>query len=293
MQLFLRLAGLLVLIAIAGLYFWASHQGEKLPDRPAEYVEEAARATPVTDAERAERERRLYSVFEGALADSKNGDDILLETPGYYKLLQTIANYTPEEITAKAVRPLSYAACRADPDGWRGEFVWARGVIAGIEAVPLDRSAYGIRNVYRGVLSDGDGSRGILFDLPVHPGERPVWRRDAYDVEGIFYRLASWETKQGQRQTDVPWLIVRNLRPVAGASDDRKAFLASVAPWVLGAMALVVAVVLGYALRRGPRRPPTERRQPESIREMFARRLDEEGHPPPPPTSGIGPPPTS
>ena len=61
-RLFARLAGVLVFMGIAGLYFWLSHQGTTLPDR-ADLGEEAPRTTPVSSAEQAERERKLYSVF--------------------------------------------------------------------------------------------------------------------------------------------------------------------------------------------------------------------------------------
>ncbi|MFO1009095.1 MAG: hypothetical protein U1F29_03445 [Planctomycetota bacterium] len=282
-RLFARLAGVLVFMGIAGLYFWLSHQGTTLPDR-ADLGEEAPRTTPVSSAEQAERERKLYSVFEGALADSKNGDG-LVETAGYYKLLKTVADFTPEELTQRAQRPLSYAACVADPDAWRGEFVWARGIIAGLDTVKLDTKAYGREFVYRGVLNEGDGERGILFDLTEAPVEKPSIRFQAYDVEGVLYRLVKYESRTGVAR-EVPWLIVRNLKPVPNAFEERHEFLARIGPWLLGGMALILAAVLIYSLRRGPRRPA--RRAPpanESIRAMFERRLREDGSPPPPPAS--------
>ncbi|MBK7874652.1 MAG: hypothetical protein IPJ77_02705 [Planctomycetes bacterium] len=282
-RLFARFAGLLIFLGIAGFYFWLSHQGSSLPDR-ADVGQEAARTTPVSPAELAERERKLYSAFEGALSDSKNGDG-LVETAGYYKLLKTIGDYTPEELTQRAQRPLSYAACLADPDGWRGEFVWARGIIGGLDAVKLDTKAYGRDVVYRGFLAESDATRGVIFDLTEYPGEKPSIQYDAYDVEGIFYRLVKYPSRTGELR-EVPWLIVRNLKPVPNAHEGRQAFLAQFGPWLLGGMALVLVAVLVYSLRRGPRRPGrTARPANESIREMFERRLREEGSPPPPPAS--------
>lgn len=285
-RLFARLALLLVLIGIGVFYYWLSNRSTAVETgRPEEYVVEAARTTPVTPEEIAQREQRLVTAFEGALADSTNGED-LRETPGYYKLLKVVGDYTPEEVTRKATRPLSYAAVMADPDGWRGEFVWARGVVAGLESVPLDARVYGRGRVFRGVLTDGDATNGVLFDLTDYPGEKPELRSGAYDVEGVFYRLASYPVRHPTREGDTktaPWLIVRSIRPVESASENRKAFLATLGPWVIGGMALVMVVVLMYALqkssrRRGPPRP----RANESIREMFERRLREEGPPSPP-----------
>lgn len=280
---FIRIAGLLVFLGIAGFYFWLSRQGASLPNR-ADIGEEPARTTPVSPEEQAERERKLYSVFEGALSDAKNGE-ALVETAGYYKLLKSIADYRPEELTQHAQRPLSYAACMADPDGWRGEFVWARGIIAGLSTVRLDKKSFGRELVYRGVLTDGDGERGILFDLTEYPGHEVSIQRQAYDIEGVFYRLVQYESGTGKAR-EVPWLIVRNLKPVPHAYEGRHAFFQEVGPWLLGGMALVVLAVLVYSLRRGPRRSArTPRRSDENIRAMFERRLREEGRPPPPPAS--------
>lgn len=286
-RLFSRLAGLLILIGIGFFYYILTHSTPETPDEahPQEYVEEAARTTPVTPEEIAQREQRLVTAFEGALADSKNGED-LRETPGYYKLLKVVGDYTPEEVTRKATRPLSYAAVMADPDGWRGEFVWARGVVAGLESVPLDAHVYGRGRVFRGVLTDGDATNGILFDLTDYPGDKPEIREGAYDVEGVFYRLAKYAvahpTKEGEFKT-APWLVVRSIRPVESAFEHRKAFLATLGPWVIGAMAVVVVIVLIFALQKSSRRRgPPQPRANESIREMFQRRLREDGTPPPP-----------
>jgi hypothetical protein len=277
----------LYLIIVGGLAAYALLQMHGTTPPPVaesepDFTEEAVRTTPPTPAELDERERFLVTAFEGALSDSMNGED-LRETPGYRKLLKTIGDYTPEEVTSRAKRNLSYAAALADPDGWRGQFVRARGVIAGLNTVALDRpDEVGRQVVYRGVLADGDATRGVLFDLTDHPGEKPSIQGTAYDVEGIFYRVARFENRHGKYK-EVPWLIVRNLRPVPSALERRAGFLHDYGLYLLGGMALIIAGLLVYSLQRrsgpsGPNRPA----KAESIRQMFERRLREEGSPPPP-----------
>ncbi len=241
----------------------------------------------MTPEARAELERNQLAAFEGALSDSKNGDE-LGETPGYYKLLQVVSDYTPEEVTSRAKRFLDRDAVMKDPDLWRGEFVWARGVIAGLTATSLDTRRYGRGMVFRGAITDGDATGGILIDLPDHPGQDLGVKSGAYDVEGVFFRTVRFENRYG-KQTEAPWLIVRNIRPApSAATASSKVWLNRFGPWLLGGLALAILAwrVLAYVFQRRARRERrTHGRQPQSIREMFEQRLREERVPPPPPGS--------
>lgn len=274
-RLLLKLAaGLIALCGIVAYFFFTVREREAQQTPPV-VVE------PLAPQDAAERERFLLTAFEGALADAANGD-VLRESSGYLKLVKTISEYTPEQVTQKATRQLDYAASLADPDAWRGQFVRTTGVIAGLEAVPLDRPDYGRRFIYRGAVTDGDASNGVIFDLPEHPGDKPSIRGKAYDLEGLFYRTVRYPTQDGKVQV-APWLIVRNLTPVPSMLDERSDFVDEYGLFILGGMALIVGGLLTYALRRRPARPDRAHpAQAEDIRAMFERRLREESSPPPP-----------
>lgn len=274
-RLLLKLAaGFIALVGIVAYLLHTLHEREAALTPPVVIQ-------PLAPKDAAERERNLLTAFEGALADAQNGDP-LRESSGYLKLVKTISEYTPEQVTQKSARQLDYAACLADPDAWRGQFVRARGVIAGLETVQLDRPDYGRSFVYRGVITDGDASNGVLFDLPEHPGEKPSIQGKAYDLEGLFYRTARYEGHDGKPKL-APWLIVRNLKMVPSTLDERSGFVDEYGLFILGAMALLVGGLLTYALRRRPNH--SDRAHPaqaENIRAMFERRLREESSPPPP-----------
>jgi hypothetical protein len=274
-RLLLKLAaGFIALCGIVAYFFFT------LSEREAKQAPPVVVA-PLPPQDAAERERFLLTAFEGALSDAANGD-MLRESSGYLKLVKTVSEYTPEQVTQKATRQLDYAAALADPDAWRGQFVRARGVLAGLETVQLDRPDYGRSFVYRGAMTDGDASNGVLFDLPEHPGEKPSIQGKAYDLEGLFYRTASYEAHDGKLKV-APWLIVRNLTLVPSRLDQRSRFVDEYGLFILGGMALFVGGLLTYALRRRPARPDRAHpAQAEDIRAMFERRLREESSPPPP-----------
>lgn len=275
--------GLLLVLCCAGLWMYVSSRPTEGPHQ-GESSAPAAQPVAMTPEARAELERNQLALFEGALTDSKNGDE-LGETRGYYKLLQVVSDYTPEEVTSRAKRFLDRDAVMKDPDVWRGEFVWARGVLAGLTATPLDTRGYGRGMVFRGAITDGDATGGILIDLPEHPGQDLGVKSGAYDVEGVFFRTVRFENRDG-KQTEAPWLIVRNIRPApVAAAAESKVWLNRFGPWLLAGLALAILTwrVLAYVFQRRARRERrTQGREPQTIREMFEQRLREERVPPPP-----------
>ena len=162
---------------------------------------------PLDEATRA----RLEPLFEGALLDTRNGDDFL-ETTGYRRLIEIVSSYTPEEVHAKVTRDLDYPDAIAHPENWQGEFVRVRGLIGNMHAVKLARPIWDHPDVYQGVLAQPDGAEGLIFELLDAPPDVRL-REDVVDLEGVFYRTLKYQrqiTKYGKTQT-APYLIVRNI----------------------------------------------------------------------------------
>ncbi len=206
---FQRVGGLLFLLVVAGiggaLYYWSQITKEEQAAR--EEAELATQGAPVPP-DPALRDQRISTLFQGALADSKNGEDFR-ESGGYGILLRELANYAPDEVKTKAKRWLDYEGCLKDPDGWRGEFVKHRGLVKALRATRLDTPVMGMKDVWRGYMQEIDGSEKLVFDLI---GDPPVVETmyDAWDVEGVFYRTVRYEDNEGKVR-EMPYLLVRNL----------------------------------------------------------------------------------
>ena len=220
-------------------------------------------------------ETRLATLFEGALADSKNGEPFA-ETGGYVKLITSLAAYKPEEVSARATADLDYAAVMRDPDRYRGDFVRVRAIIVGLEAHRLDRPIQGAIDVYRGVVAKADASEGVWFDMLERPPDVAL-KEDVVDLEGVFYRTVRFENAKGQMQ-EAPWLIVRNFtrpdpetlpRHVGGSST-----------WTFGmvltglALAYFAGRLIVFFRQQTKQRTRSEPRQGQSIRQMM---LDQRG----------------
>lgn len=206
---FQRMGGLLFLLVIVGvaplLYYWSKSTDEERAAR--EEAELEAQGAPVPP-DPVLREQRLATRFQGALADSKNGEDFR-ETSGYGILLRELANYTPAEVQAKAKRWLDYEGAIKDPDGWRGEFVRHRGLVKRLIATRLDTPVLGMKDVWRGYMQESDGSEKLVFDLIGDPP--PVETMyDAWDVEGVYYRTVRY-TDNENKERELPYMLVRNL----------------------------------------------------------------------------------
>jgi len=291
-KLMFRLGALLLVVGALAVYLLLFTKASSTSAAQGSAASAPAAKPALTAEQLAERQARLYSMYEGALADAQNGEDVERETAGYLRLLRMVSDFAPEEVTRRSSRWLDHADALADPDAWRGEWVRVRGLIRGLETVPLSRTDYGGNLVYRGLVVQEDSevvdnrridrSTYVLFDLPEHPGDIQGLANQAFDAEGLFYRTATYVGRQGHTRT-VPWVIVRNLRPVPTSHEDRYSWLNAYGPYIAGGVALLLAGLLVYALRRRPRpRAPARPATDESIREMFERRLREEGSPPPP-----------
>jgi len=215
-------------------------------------------------------EARLATLFEGALADSKNGEPFA-ETPGYVKLITSLAAYKPEEVSARATADLDYAAVMADPDRFRGEFVRVRAIIAGLEAHRLDHPIAGSVDVYRGVVAKADGSEGVWFDMLERPPQVEL-KEDVVELEGVFYRTVSFENKKSQTM-QAPWLIVRNFTRPDPDTLPRHVGWSSGALFGKVLLGLVLAYFAGrlivFLRQQSKQRTRSEPRQGQTIRQMM------------------------
>jgi hypothetical protein len=275
-----RRFGLIVggLAVVSVLGFFILSQMQRNAAELAERERQAALPKLLSPDERQARQDRLSSLFEGALLDSENATGFG-ETAGYHKLLQVVASYPPGEIEERAVRRLDYAAAMADPDAWRGEFVWARGIVLNLWAERLRDPVFGATDVYRGILSDGDGRDALFFDLPDRPPEIEL-RKEAVDVFGVFYRTAQYEPlaplKGDPPVRNVPYLVVKSIRRVVKPRGDPAGFLRDNYGLALVGAGVVIfgARLLIYLFQRRSRRSraPTRPRGPD-FKDLFETKL--------------------
>jgi len=268
-QRFIWLSGALVAVLFLGLYVSSRMQPVAAP-REGAAPGEAPSPLPSSITPE-EHERRMLTLFEGALADTRNGDDFA-ETSGYRNLLRILASFTAEEVSRRATRKLDPKAALQDPEAWQGEFVWHRGLVAEVYANRLRQPVPGRTDVYRVILAEADGTEGVFVDLT---GERPEveLREDPVDVEGVFYRTVRYESVSGKVR-EAPYLIARNLRPVTGTATDRSGILRDRTALALVGMALAIGVarLLMYVFRRRPaRRAPPPPASGAGFRQLFDR----------------------
>jgi len=241
-------------------------------------------APRVSAEEQAARDVKLHTLFEGSLADTHNGEGFA-ETSGYHRLLQIVDGYLPEEVARLATKKLDWAAATADPDAWRGEFVWTRGVVAHRWAERLQDPVNGHEDVYRFILSDGDGSEGVVIDMLGEPPPVAI-QSDPVDVQGIFYRTLKFENAERKtKEVAPPYLLVKTMKPVELPRRDATGILRQHGPLALAGMAIAIlaARLLIYVFQRRSRRPGTPRpAEPAGFRNMFEKRWrGEKGNPGP------------
>lgn len=211
---------------------------------------------PATEDQRA----RISTLFEGHLLDTKNGQDFV-ETQGYRRLLETLYNYSPQEIHARIEGDLPVEEALKNPDAWRGRFVRVKGLLGGYEAVrqrePIGRNV----DVYRGAVTTrwpGQGaeehaSEGVVFDMLEPPSER-IESSTLVDVEGIFYRTVRYENKKGGT-VEAPYVLARTLVPVNLEAVEKKPALGVTGIALIGlAVAYIVGRVVFSMSRKQSRR---------------------------------------
>ncbi len=230
----------------------------------------------LSDEERAARDARLHSAFEGSLADTANGDPFA-QTEGYHHLLEILKSYSPEEFDKLPRKKLDWAAAMADPGAWRGEIVWMRGILAERYAVRLDHSVFDTQDVLQGILIEGDGTNGVVFDMIEEPPEMS-FRTDAIDVVGIFYRTVRYPTAKrdpdapkvdGKRQLppyryetpegevqEAPYLLVKSVTPVVKPKRDPTGILKIPRAAAFAGLGLAFAAtcLITYSIQRRTRR---------------------------------------
>jgi hypothetical protein len=248
------LGGGLLVVGIMGYY--ALSVAGRVTGATTQGAPPAAAAAPALTAEqRAAREELLHSRFEGTLADTHNGEGFV-ETQGYEHLLQLLSGYPAEEVGKLATRKLDWAAAKADPDAWRGEFVWSRGVIAHRWAERLKNPVAGVTDVYRVILTDGDGTEGVVVDMLEEPPA--VGRQsDPVDVYGLFYRTVRYpNAAKKTEEVEAPYLLVKTMRPVVKSARDATGIFRNHGAAALAAMAIVIggARLLIYVFQRRSRR---------------------------------------
>src|SRR5260221_9289074 len=258
-QRFIWPAGVLAVVGIMG---YSALSGAARKTTSAQDSAPPAAAAPsmtakaLTAEDRAAREELLKSRFEGTLGDTRNGQ-AFAETQGYEHLLQLLASYPAEEVEKLATRKLDWAAAKADPDAWRGEFVWTRGVIAHRWAERLKNPVSGITDVYRVILTDGDGSDGLVVDMLEEPA-RVARQSDPVDVQGIFYRTVKYaNAAKKTEEVEVPYLLVKTMRPVVKPDRDPSGIFRDHGAAALMAIAIVIGGgrLLIYVFLRPSRRP--------------------------------------
>lgn len=292
---------MIALIALGGAAAFLYSQ--RIPDRGAATPSDGAATrgpslpatASLTPEQKAEREAYLATAFEGALRDQDDGAP-LQDTTGYRKLLEHIAKYDAEDFSARTQRPYDHAAAVADPAAWRGQFVRVSGLLGEIWAEKLSRPVAGRENSWRAQIGSGDefSDQAILefIDRPFPEATLKDLRWSAVEVEGIFYRSASFDSEfvDGKGRTieatwTVPWIFVRNIRLLDGSASPTRTFLNDHPMLILGVLAFVIfggrlLVSWVQSRRRVQRRPKAQ----PGIREMFEQKLREKGLPPAPPS---------
>lgn len=295
---FLRLIWFSCLLAFVGLFVVYLLQSTPRTTRAPIAADATAGAVPseLTPEALEARRTKLRTLFEGALSDTQNSQEFR-ESQGYWRLLQILTSYTPEEVAQRATRRLDYAAALRDPDAWRGEFVTVRGVMAFMYADKLHSKVFGIEDVYRGFLTDADGENGLVFDLP-NPPPAFEMRRSPIDIEGIFYRTALYETESVRGWPAfqvhsmplvvvvlptwirvVPYILARNMRVVENPQVGPTGFLQDHGGTLLILMGLAIfmARLLMYVFqRRARRRAPARLDRHADFHAMFEAKLREE-----------------
>jgi len=161
---------------------------------------------------------QISTLWDGALVDSANGAPFG-ESDGYRKLLQTLKSMSVDEADSHAAATLNYKLALEDPGSLRGQWVKVRGLLVQMDAELLDHPLDGAVDVWRGWVSDTDGSDPVAFDILERPTGIEL-QKDLVDVEGIFYRTVKYET-QKDAVKEVPYILAQRVTRVDQAALER------------------------------------------------------------------------
>jgi hypothetical protein len=265
---FIGFFAFLLLLCGAMLFVSYRRAQAKIELAAEQQAKDAAAAVPVVSEEEqlAKKRAELGTIYEGAFADTKNGDDFV-ETPGYAKLIEVLALMSPEETAAKSTYVDEYSKLIGQPDLWRGEFVRVRGLIAGIAAVKLDNPVHDIRDVWRGSIDQpGSVVEPYVFDFIGQPPEFKT-RETVVELDGLMYRMVGYESRTHLKQT-APYLLVRSIRTIEAKSEGG----AETKFWTI---LIGLGVIVGYLFFRAVLRGQGRSNQgPSRLRAM----LDERRH---------------
>ena len=194
----------LVLLLLVMLFFMLTFRG-KVPVA----IEKVFQA-PVDAAVLEAKRKELATLVGGAYLDPADGAG-WAETPGYRRLIQMLIDHVrPGDVVENPPLFNRELAMRA-PDMQRGEVVKLRGIVAVDPwAVKLDNPVFQVEAMWRVFLTDGDGEDGVVVDVVAQPPALTA-QRDTVEIVAHFYRLVSYETKQGKVR-QIPYLLARELR---------------------------------------------------------------------------------
>lgn len=262
---FAALAGVAIFALLLFAYF-GLRQSES-----ARREQEASSATwpPLSTEERAARIAAQGTLFEGALREPPVAQGFE-QSSGYAKMLDSLKRIRPEQVAERATLRLDWNSLATDPDPWRGEYMRVRGIVADIWAERLESPVFEHTDVWRGMLTDADGDEGVVFDFLERPANADALRREAVDLEGIFYRNVAYTAENGTQRT-APWLLAKNLSVVPAAAES--AYKATLADNALLILAVLAFAVFGgrvlVSATRSRRRAPATIAPPQSIREVL------------------------
>ena len=262
---FASIAGVAIFALLLFAYFGLRQ------DESARREEDAAKANwpPLSTEERAARLAAQGTLFEGALREAPVAQGFE-QSGGYQKMLDSLKRIRPEQVAERAQLTLDWTSLTTDPDPWRGDYMRMRGLVADIWAERLESPVFEHEDVWRGILTDAEGDNGVVFDFLERPPNAERLRREAVDIEGIFYRNVVYTAENGTQRT-APWLLAKNLNVVPAASES--AYKATLADNTLLILALLAfAVLAGRVLisaTRSRRRAPATLAPPQSIREVL------------------------
>lgn len=166
-----------VLAAFVFGFFFYDRKGESDPPPPGPVV--TIERTPVP-----ELDSKLLAQIEDATREQR----LLLEPDPYAHLLEKSLSVVPA--VAKALRmpaePVPLARLRADPEQWRGRYLWYKGILKHLSE---PRPTHPVANyrVYEGHIETPEGER-VLFAVSVPPAQG-LRVGDWVRVEGFFMKL--------------------------------------------------------------------------------------------------------